>query len=439
MANIAAINQKQPGRAGVGGVVNSQAAEPSAAAKETQNRINYLIDPTNYRNGDAVTRPVATEVRTRAGEILPQLASSLSVDLSSDGFMSRAMSKANATGMTLSEFLEVVDPSDRYTGAEREMDAFERQLMIHGIRTKSVPGKGIYADNVQRFFESNQPGSQVLFPEFINRTMREGLIAPDTLQYMLALRTGTDGSADYRTIYTNESEDDRRLVRVGEGADFPTTVLSTAEHALRIQKYGRKFEGSYEFFSKVRIDLFAIMLRRTAMQNNLDKADFAAYVAINGDGNGNAATNYNQGTLDTGTTPTYKAFIAFCMKFYPYQLNTLIGNATSLVNFLAMSRPSIDPFQVLALLQQNYMVEQQVQMPQGIYTNIRLLLLPNMTDGIYLGLDNRFALEEVSVNGSNLVETDKFVATQRNILVISERNGYGKIFNEANRTWTWNA
>jgi hypothetical protein len=42
-------------------------------------------------------------------------------------------------------------------------------------------------------------------------------------------------------------------------------------------------------------------------------------------------------------------------------------------------------------------------------------------------------------NGSNLVETDRIVQRQVNDVVISEINGFAKIFPEATKTWTLNA
>jgi hypothetical protein len=332
-----------------------------------------------------------------------------------------------------------MDPSEQYAGTElANMDAFQRQLFFAGIRTQSIPEKGIYADTVNRFFQSNVPGSQVLFPEFINRVMRQSLIAPDVLPFLIAITTGVTNELA-RSIYTNDTVGQRRMYRVGQGAELPKTTFTAAERAIILYKYGRLLEGSYEYFRTVTIDLFSILLQRIALQANLDKADTAIDVAINGDGNNNAATNYNQGTLDTGTTPTYKAFVAFALKFYPYQLNTLVGGDTAFINFLSMARPSIDPFQILNFLQNGGILNQRVELGQNLFTDVKLVYLPSTPANVLVGLDRRFALEQFNEIGASIVETDRLISSQRNQIAVSEKVGYGKIFNEASRTWTTNA
>ena len=76
--------------------------------------------------------------------------------------------EAAKNGMTVSSLLEQYDPSD----ADDSLDAFERHIAAAGIRTKGIASKAIYADKVENFYSSNQPVSQFLFPEFLNRTVR---------------------------------------------------------------------------------------------------------------------------------------------------------------------------------------------------------------------------------------------------------------------------
>jgi hypothetical protein len=269
--------------------------------------------------------------------------------------------------------------------------------------------------------------------------MRQSMIAPDVLPYIIATTTGVQGSY-YRTIYTNDTTASRRMYRVGQGAEIPKTTLATAEHDITLYKYGRLLEGSYEYFRNVSIDLFSILLQRIALQANLDKADAAMDVAVNGDGNSNAATNYNQSTLDTGSTPTYKAFIKFALKFWPYKLNALVGGETAFVNFLSMARPSVDPYQILSVLQNGQTFDtMRVELAQNIYTDVKLIYLSSVTANVLVGLDTRFALEMVVENGASLVETDRLISSQRNQIAISEKVGFAQIFNPAVPTWTTNA
>lgn len=433
MANNATTtpNKLQPGRAGNGGVgLVTIPQQPNAPVISRMRDI--LTSP-------AEDRVIVTHVTTGAKEIVRQLHGHFQVEEGSDHIMHRAQAEARARKLSFSQLLEDFDPSEQYKGTELEgLDAFERQLHFAGIRVKSQPEKGIYADNVNRFFQSNVPGSQVLFPEFINRVMRQALIAPDVLPQIIAVTTGVTGS-HYRTIRTNDTVAQRRMQRVGQGAEMPKTSLTTGEYTINLYKYGRILEGSYEFFREVQIDLFTILLQRMAMQANLDKADAAIDVAINGDGNSNPATNYNQSTLDTGSTPTYKAFIAFALKFFPYKLTRLVGSDAAFINFISMARPSVDPYQILNVLQQGGTFSQRVELAQDIYTDVQLVYLPSVASGVLVGLDNRFALEMVMENGASIVETDRLISSQRNQIAVSEKVGFDQIFNQAIATWTTTA
>lgn len=384
-------------------------------------------------------RSVIESSRTNCGELLKQLASRLSVQPDSGDFVPKLFSWLRNNGAGLTELLESIDPSNNYTGPMASLDAYQRQLAVAGIRTKTITEKGVFADKVERFFQSNVPGSQVLFPEFINRTMRQSRLAPDILPFILATTTGIPAGESYRTIYTTDSIEDRRLFRVEQTAEMPRTKLGVSDHLVRMYKYGRILEGSYEFFRRVTIDLFAIILARIAMQTNLDKASTAIDVALNGDGNGNPATNFNQSALDTGTTPTFKAFLNFTLQFYPYQLTTLIGNASALTAFLTIQYPNINPLAVLGFLQGGGFGAQRVELPQPLYQNVQLIYLPDAPSNVLIGLDKNFAIEMIMENGSNLVETDRIIQRQVNDVAISEINGFAKIFPEATKTWTLNA
>jgi hypothetical protein len=436
MADNATIpnNRVLPGRQGASGVAAITTVGNAARIPMTS-----LTRMKDILSSDPKDRVIVTDVRTGALELLPQMASALNVQDTALDYMQRAQFESGRRGMSFSGLLEEMDPSEQYAGTElANMDAFQRQLFFAGIRTQSIPEKGIYADQVNRFFQSNVPGSQVLFPEYINRMMRQALIAPDVLPWIIAVNTGVVGDF-YRSIYTNDTVAQRRMPRVGQGAELPKTSFTSSERAINLYKYGRILEGSYEYFRTVTIDLFSILLQRIALQANLDKADTAIDVAINGDGNSNAATNYNQSTLDTGVTPTYKAFIAFALKFYPYQLNTLVGSDAAFINFLTMARPSVDPFQILNLLQAGEIVTQRVELAQNLYSDVKLVYLPSVPANVLVGLDRRFALEQLNEIGASLVETDRLIQSQRNQIAISEKVGYAQIFSQAILTWTTNA
>jgi hypothetical protein len=460
-ATIPNTNKLMPSRPGVSG---NNPASGSGTKTPAALRVERFIEK---KNG------TIEMVRTGAAEIFPQYASHYNLDPKDLQFVDRVMSELDKRGLSVTQWLEDMDPSEEYTGAERKLDAFQRQLMIAGIRTTSVPENGVYSDKIDKFFdndaggspllfaefinrvmrgkdsviggnrifESNIPGSPVLYPETINQMLRETPILPDVLDLLIAT-TNTQVKGDfYRTISTNDTAAQRRMARVGQGAELPKTTLATTEKAINLYKYGRLLEATYEFFRAVTIDLFAIYLRRLALQSRLDKADAAIDVAINGDGNSNSATNYNQSTLDTGSTPTYKGFLAFALKFWQqgFRLNRLVGSDAAFINFLTMARPSVDPYQLLTLLQQGQVVNQKVQLAQDLYADVQLVYLGSVASNLLVGLDQRFALEQIVDNSASIVETDTLISSQRKQIAVSEKVGFAQIFNGAIATWTTNA
>ena len=72
-------------------------------------------------------------------------------------------------GMSFTQVLESLDPSENYRGTALEgTDAFQRQLKRFGIRAK-----GAGSSPVEKFFRTMD--SAVLFPEYIARTVRQGM------------------------------------------------------------------------------------------------------------------------------------------------------------------------------------------------------------------------------------------------------------------------
>ena len=121
------------------------------------------------------------------------------------------------SGRSFAKVLESLDPSENYRGTPLEgMDAFQRQLKRFDIHVK-----GAGSDMVEKFFHTSD--SAVLFPEFVSRVVRQGMES-DILPDITATTTQFEGM-DYRTIASVPSEDDKKLRRVEEGAEIPTTSI----------------------------------------------------------------------------------------------------------------------------------------------------------------------------------------------------------------------
>ena len=199
-------------------------------------------------------------------------------------------------GMSFTQVLESLDPSENYRGTALEnTDAFQRQLKRFGIRAKG-PG----SSTVEKFFRTMD--SAVLFPEYIARTVRQGMEENDILPAITASTTVID-SMDYRSIYSTATDEDKALQTVEEGGEIPTTEVKSKEHLVSLTKRGRMRVASYEAIRFQKLDLFSVMLRQIgAYIQKMQLAD-AVNVLINGDGNDNAAIQYTVGDSPISGTP----------------------------------------------------------------------------------------------------------------------------------------
>ena len=318
--------------------------------------------------------------------------------------------QARQRGTSLSGILEEIDPST----PDSVLDAFERQLAVAGIKIA-----GPDADIIDRFFASSE--SSILFPEYVSRSVRAGMDSFTKLSDIVAVRTQIDDDT-YKTIYMDDSvlsSSNKRLARVGEGAALPKLELQTAEHSITIYKYGRYLEASYEAIRRKRASVVAVFLRAIGTQLQQDKFEDAMNVLINGDGNSNAASVDN--TAADGTL-TYSDLVTFSLNFAPYQMNVMIANKTTAAKILNLTEFK-DPAVALA-----FQTEGEPITPFGA----ALLIDESVSTDLIIGLDKRYALEEVYETGL-LTESERLIRQQLEGTAISEVAGFGKLIKSACR------
>ena len=315
-------------------------------------------------------------------------------------------------GMSFTQVLESLDPSENYRGTALEgTDAFQRQLKRFGIRAK-----GAGSSPVEKFFRTMD--SAVLFPEYIARTVRQGMEENDILPDIVATTTVID-SLDYRSIYSTPTKDDKELKDVAEGAEIPTTEVSTKEHLVSLTKRGRMLVASYEALRFQKLDLFSVMLRQIGAYIQQQQLADAVKVILDGDGNDNAAVQYTIGTNPiSGTKGTlgYDQMVEFWSQFDPYTMNTILcssGTMTKMLKVPELQNP---------LTGLNFQGTGKLTTPLGA----QLHRTSAVADGMIIGLDKRYALELVRA-GDVMVEYDKLIDRQLERAAITSISGFGKI------------
>ncbi len=315
-------------------------------------------------------------------------------------------------GMSFTQVLESLDPSENYRGTALEgTDAFQRQLKRFGIRAK-----GAGSSPVEKFFRTMD--SAVLFPEYIARTVRQGMEENDILPNITATTTVID-AMDYRSIYSVPTDEDKALQDVEEGAAIPETEVKTKEHLVSLTKRGRMLVASYEALRFQKLDLFGVMLRQIGAHIQKQQLADAVKVLMNGDGNDNAAAVFTIGTSPiSGTKGTlgYDQLVEFWGQFDPYTMNTLLCSTNTMTKMLKIPELQ-NPLTGL-----NFQGTGKLTTPLGA----QLHRTSAVADGVIIGLDNRYALEQVRA-GDVLVEYDKLIDRQLERAAITSIAGFGKI------------
>ena len=313
-------------------------------------------------------------------------------------------------GMNFTQVLESLDPSENYRGTALEgTDAFQRQLKRFGIRAK-----GAGSSPVEKFFRTMD--SAVLFPEYIARTVRQGMEEHDILPAITATTTVID-SLDYRSVYSEASDEELALRELQEGTVIPETVIKTKEHLVHLHKRGRMLVASYEAIRLQKLDMFGVMLRQIG--NHIQKMQVmdALNVLMNGDGNDNSAILYNVGSEPiSGDTLGYDQLVEFWGQFDPYTMNTMVCSGSTMTRLLKL--PELRD----AAAGLNFHGTGSVGTPLGA----KVHRVNGMQDDLIIGLDNRYALERICC-GDVLVEYDKLIDRQLERAAITSIAGFGKI------------
>ena len=324
-------------------------------------------------------------------------------------------------GKSFSQVLESLDPSENYRGTALEgTDAFQRQLKRFGIRAK-----GAGSSPVEKFFRTMD--SAVLFPEYIARTVRQGMEENDILPSLVATTTVID-AMDYRSIYSVPTDEDKALEDVAEGEAIPETEIKTKEHLVSLKKRGRMLVASYEAIRFQKLDLFSVMLRQIGAHIQKMQVKDAMKVLINGDGNENAARSFLVGDEPIGGTGGvlgYGELVQFWGQFDPYTLNTMVCTTNTMTTLLKIPELQ-NPMTGL-----NFQGTGKLSTPLGA----QLHRTSAIADDVIVGLDNRYALEMVKA-GDVLVEYDKLIDRQLERAAISTICGFAKLNADACKVLT---
>jgi hypothetical protein len=348
--------------------------------------------------------------------------------------------EAHSQRMSFSRYLEIHAPAPEGS----KMDAFQLQLKERDIVTRSDYARGIAANTIEEAFYRSRDNSDsdILFPEFIGRTVREVMTNDILLSRLIGQYTTITGNA-YKTIYCEDEPAQATLKRVTEGADLPKAKIKTRTQEVKIWKYGRAIEASYEVIRRMQIDLLAKHIARFGRQAAKDKTEEVLTILKDGDGNNNAAPILRlRADMDpdaTVGTLTAKGWINFLMQFEEFPADTLVCGKEAFMQMILTDLGSITAADVLKLMSQGATTGITLTIPQLPKNNMNLFWHENVDTNYIYGINTANSIEQVTEAGSDIQEADRFITNQTQVLTISENSGFSKMFKEGCKILNINA
>jgi len=353
-------------------------------------------------------------------------------------------------GMTFWQYLEMIQPSK----PTDNLSAFDRQLQLQGIIVKSRPDLGLYSSPGEYFFQSDRPGSAILFPVLLQKTaLWTKLKSFVDISRIVATTRTIAGTSAYSALSIDDSNISGagsptahgRRFRVDQRGNFPAVTIGWSEKTNAVTKHGVQLNWTYEFVRRASIELMQTVVARIMLQDQLELFNEAINVLINGDGSANpacvvktlkktaAGATANQIVISDNLAAgqlSYEAWLKFIGGTRPYTFDVICGNLDTLVKFVTMQRPTMDPAEIITnLLEAKNQGTAKLDTP--LFPNVTLFLADGMPADKLLGIDTSFALERVIELGSDLKEVERVIQNQTEAMVISIADNVSKIFPEA--------
>lgn len=358
------------------------------------------MDFNQFLNTSAFTN-LNREIEQVTPDIPVDLTRAAAVEVGRDHY-----TEAESRGLTLSELLECEEYDPTPTGCP--LDAFERQLALAGVR---LGGKS--PTTVEQFYQQ----APALLPEFMLREVKKGQAMRPELGRLIANSTNV-ASNTYTPFFIDTSDDTKFSLRpIGDGAGVPQLLITEQNHAVKVADYGLALKTSYKALRYRSSSQFRVILWYIGFRIQSDKIALVVDTIINGDGNSNGATVVNTAV---SATLDYDDLISLWAQFSPFEMNTIVCHIDQMKAILTLAEFK-DP-----------MAGYRFQNTGDLFSPLgaRLIRCDDVPSDYVLGLDSRFAVEEV-ITQPLTIEYDKIIEQRFEEAVISESVTYAKVIKEA--------
>jgi hypothetical protein len=303
----------------------------------------------------------------------------------------------------------------------------DKALTAEGIRVK-----GASTDKLEKFFATTT--STILFPTYVESQVVLGILATSLLPSLVATETNIDAHV-YEALAFTDTVADQQMTETGEGAGLATTKITTADRSIRLKKFGRMLEVTYEALRLQRMNVVNVMLRRLGTRIALDETDSALDALLAGDGNtGSAITNSNDIDAAVALTLNYAELVKLALGFTDgYTMTTAVTRTANMQTILNMAEFK-DPLAGFSFQRTGILPG-----PMGAsWHRWDSTGCTHLHSYVILAVDNRLALEQVTEQGV-MTESDRLIDKQFERTAISKWTGFAKMDYNATQALDVNA
>jgi hypothetical protein len=249
------------------------------------------------------------------------------------------------------------------------------------------------------------------------REIKKGQSMRPELSSIIANSTTVNNNR-YTPFHIDTSSTDRFSLRpIGEGSEIPQLHVTEQNHSINVPEYGLGLKASYKSLRYRTTAQFRVLLWYIGFKLQTDKLGLIVNCIKDGDGNSNPASTVN--AASSGSL-TYDDLITLWAEFEPFEMNTIICHISKLKTVLTLDEFK-DP-----LAGYRFQGKGELFSPLGA----RLVRCDEVPTDLVIGLDSRFAIEEV-VTQPLMVEYDKVIEQRFEEAVISESVAYAKVIRGA--------
>lgn len=305
------------------------------------------------------------------------------------------------TGKTFTQALAEIDPDSGYVGTELEgLDAFERQLKRFDIK---ISGKN--SDMAEKFFNTTE--SAVLFPEYVRRTIKQGIEEQSIIGNIAAAVSYID-SIDFRALIVTPNN---TMLSKIQGEEIPLGTVELDSGATDMKKFGKGFKFTYEAIRKQRLEALGVILKRLGAQISQEINTYVIKEII---------TPSNTKTL-TGSSVTYNDLSEFWSSMNKFNMSVMVCSPATMAKILSLDE--------MKNCNYDYLANGNIVTPFGI----TLVKCNGLSDTLCVGIDKSCGVEVV-FGTDVIIDIDKLITSQFNEITATIILGAISLFDDAIKT-----